>query len=99
MKAEIQNIWTSYSRMEVALIGHDGNNGIRGTMQEHYRTTNDRLDDIDALVRSQSINLTDLTTQLQRMTTTFQTIGKSLSWLIAITGSVGIIVGIVSALQ
>lgn len=90
MRADIQGLWNGHNRIEVALIGHDGRNGIRGTMMDHYKQQSQRLGDVEQAVKG-------LTKNVDSMTTTLKTISKAFGAISAVIGTVGIIVGIVVA--
>lgn len=90
LKADVAGIWKSYTRLETALIGHNGQNGIRGTMQEHYRTTTERLDKMETSIDAMSA-------ELRTLITTMTTILKVAGSLAGLATFVGVIIGIVRA--
>jgi hypothetical protein len=45
-------LWTALKGLEVALIGIDGKNGIRGTLMEFMKGTSERLDHQDKMLTS-----------------------------------------------
>jgi len=97
MRGDIQELWNSHGRIEVALIGHDGQNGIRGTMMDHYQTTRERLEGVESGLRNLATDVSSVARSLQTLETTIRAAGKGFGIIGAIIGVVGIIVGIVVA--
>jgi archaellum component FlaC len=98
LKADVAGIWKSYTRLETALIGHNGQNGIRGTMMDHYRTTNDRLDKLEHSIGSISQSMQTLAGELQSLVVTLKTIMKIAGGVAGIATFFGVIVGIMHTL-
>jgi hypothetical protein len=97
MRADIQGLWNSHNRIEVALIGHNGQNGIRGTMMEHYKTSPARLEALEVTISQQTQDFHKVGRQLEHLETTLKTIAKFFGALSGIIGVAGIIVGIIVA--
>lgn len=98
MRTDIQGLWNSHNRIEVALVGHNGHNGIRGTMMEHYKTSTVRLQELENTLAQQSQDFNTVGRQLEHLETTLKTIAKVFGAMSAVVGTAGIIVGIVVAL-
>lgn len=90
MRTEVQSLWNSHNRIEVALIGHDGKNGMRSTMVEHYASANGRLDQV-------TNRLDRLAGEVSELTVTTKTIAKLFGGLSAVVGVAGIVVAIVNS--
>lgn len=97
MRTDIQGLWNSHNRIEVALVGHNGQNGIRGTMMEHYKTSTVRLQELEDTLVQQSKDFNQVGRQLEHLETTLRTIAKVFGAMSAVIGTVGIIVGIIVA--
>lgn len=77
--------------LEVALIGKDGNNGIRGTMMEHYETVQSRIDKLDSAVIDMDNAIRSLTSSVDKLTTMIATIGKLGGALVGASAIVGVV--------
>jgi hypothetical protein len=88
MLSDINRLWQSHNRIEVALIGPDGKNGMRGKMDEQYQAQSSRIDGL-------AQDVTRVVRELSELTTTTKTVGKILGSISVIIGTVGTIVGII----
>lgn len=84
--------------LEIALVGTDGNNGIRGTMIEHYEQVHKRIDKLEVSVDSLAKSVASFSVQLESLIATIKTgmkIGGALATIITV---IGVIFGIVHSL-
>lgn len=91
LKADVGGLWRVFNRLETALIGHDGKNGMRGTMQTHYETTSQRLDKMDTKIDDLSQEVTSLTVDLSSLVRTIQTSLKVGSFVVGLLTTIVLI--------
>lgn len=99
MEVQVNDLWQSHNRIEVALVGHNGNNGIRRTMLDHYETSASRLGNLESQITSQNGNLATLSNQINTMETTLRTIAKIFGSASAVIATIGMIFAIISYLS
>lgn len=94
LRADISGLWKMFNRLETALIGHDGKNGIRGTMQDQYYTTNGRLDKLDRKIDDVTASVNSLALDLAKLASSVATATKVFSGVATAIGVVWIIIQI-----
>jgi hypothetical protein len=92
LQADNASLWKMFNRLETALIGHDGKNGIRGTMQEQYNTTNGRLDNLDGKIDDVNISVSQLALDLAKLSSSVATATRVFSGVATAIGVVWIII-------
>jgi uncharacterized coiled-coil protein SlyX len=98
MEVQVQDLWQSHNRIEVALIGHNGENGIRRTMMDHYKSSVTRLGNLESRINDQNSTLIELSKNLNTMDTSLKTIAKIFGSVSALVGTVATIFAIISYL-
>lgn len=98
MELQVNDLWQSHNRIEVALVGHNGDNGIRRTMLDHYKSSTSRLGNLESQINNQNGTLANLSTQINTMETTLKTIAKIFGSASAVIATVGMIFAIISYL-
>jgi hypothetical protein len=92
LQADNASLWKMFNRLETALIGHDGKNGIRGTMQEQYDTTNGRLVKLETKVDDVNISVSQLALDLAKLSSSVATATRVFSGVATAIGVVWIII-------
>lgn len=77
--------------LEIALVGHNGQNGVRGTMMAHYEQVHKRMDNLEASVNHMSVSIAAFAVQLESLTVTLKMgikIAAAIGSIIAAAGTV-----------
>lgn len=99
LRTDISTLWRTLSRLETAIVGHNGKGGIQGTMQDNYDTTNGRLDKLEVKVDGLAMAMTDIVRELSALTSTFKTLSKIVSGVSVLAGTVWVVMQILEELS
>jgi seryl-tRNA synthetase len=94
LQADNASLWKMFNRLETALIGHDGKNGIRGTMQEQYNSTNGRLEKLDSKIDDVNDSVSKLALDLAKLASSMATATRVFGGVATIVGVIWIVIQI-----
>lgn len=98
LKDEIKELWKAYSKIEAALIGPDGKDGIRGTMQDHYNRTDSRMDKMEVVLDRVSKDVSTVSGDLRELIIILKTITKVGTAVAALLATGAVVLRIVELL-